>query len=103
MKTLMQKYIILLMVSVVSGCGPVKKDEEVVLVPKEEKVNIPAYLLVKCPPIKKIPVRSYNQGETVEIVNRVIDQSEECRKKDDILVDTVKKAFNTEQQKPASK
>lgn len=86
------------------GCGPIKKEpENVVLVPKNEKVNIPQYMLTKCPPLKKIPVREYNQGETVQIMNRLINQSEDCRKKDDLLVDTVKKAFNTEQQTEPSK
>ncbi len=68
--------------------------EETALLPETKTVNLPAYLLVKCPVIPKLRKASYAEDELVDLVSEIITQSDQCREKQSILVNTVVKAFN---------
>lgn len=86
---------IFLVCFVLAGCGTDPKVKEPVLVPPpKETVEIPDYLLVKCPMIEKLEQRPYTEGELVQVLKKVINQNEECRTKNSILVNTMSSAFN---------
>lgn len=65
-----------------------------VLLPETKTVEVPDWLLEKCPTIQQLPVKAYSGQDTVKLFQSLSDQSDACRAKDSILVDTVRKAFN---------
>jgi len=84
---------------VLSACATKIEAPNPVLVPETKQVSIPEDTLKKCPVIPRLEVRTYTEGELVNITNALIKQSEVCRSRQSLLSDTVRDAFNLKKPK----
>jgi hypothetical protein len=84
-----------LCISLLTACAATPVSQPPVLVPPTKTVSIPSELLVKCKVLSDLTAATYTEGDVVDFtIKSVIAQSEVCRAKDSILVDTVRSAFN---------
>lgn len=100
-RNLIKLGIFLMVVSAVlllTACGhdqPKKPLDDVVLVPKNETVNIPAKTLEPCKKLPRMEDRAYNQKEALQYANTLLTPVAECRDTKQDLIDSAKKAFNS--------
>jgi hypothetical protein len=85
-----------------TACGhdqPRKPLDDVVLVPKNETVNVPAKTLEPCKKLPRMEDRPYTQKDALSYMGKLMDPVADCKERQKDATDTLKKAFNTETSK----
>jgi hypothetical protein len=94
----MIKYIMIAAAVLLAGCAhdsPKQKPlEDVVLVPKQTKVDIPKETLRDCDPLPKMENRAYTEADVLAFIQQVVTPYADCRARKRDADRVLKKALN---------
>lgn len=96
----MIKYLTLAAVLLLGGCAheaPKQKPlEDVVLAPKETKVDIPKETLRECDPLPKMEDRAYTEADVLAFIQQVVTPYADCKARKRDANKVLKKALNSQ-------